>query len=302
ILMEISHVLRGDYHLTNTVNQILLYHAFGKPVQLFWHLPLICNSAGKKLSKRDFGFSLVDLQKAGFLPQAITNYLGILGASFTEEILPLDVLAQTANFDQIHSAGQIKYDVKKLEWLNHKWLGRLSIPDLVELCQPYLTAAHPDQVANLTPALISKLVQLVHTDLIKLSDIVPQTKFYFSRPDFTDLPLGLTPELRELFQAFINLLEIAIPACAHSPRSSRVEHSAIEGCCGVLANYMPPAELLSALQTTARTLNIPAKSYFPVLRTILTGQPTGPHVPEIIALLGYAETAARLQLALVTTP
>lgn len=318
ILMQISHVLRGEDHLTNTVNQILLYQAFEKPVPLFWHLPLICNSEGKKLSKRDFGFSLVDLQKAGFLPQAITNYLGILGASFAEEILPLATLAQTANFDQIHSASQIKYDVKKLEWLNHKWIGRLSVPELVTLCQPYLNAAYPEQIANLTPELLTKFVQLVHTDLVKLSDIVPQTKFYFTRPDFTVTPLALTAELRQLLQKFSTSLVDAIAVVpAHS---QTLNHTAVSSAITTQQTPVPttavpgaldrqpapvlvsPTELLTELQVAARALNIPAKIYFPTLRTILTGQPTGPHLPEIIAILGYPETQARLQLALAAQP
>ena len=92
ITMQISHILRGEDHLTNTVGQLTIMQALGHTFPIFWHLPILCNTTGKKLSKRDQGFSLEDLKNEGFLPQAILNYLGIIGASFEKEILTLGFL------------------------------------------------------------------------------------------------------------------------------------------------------------------------------------------------------------------
>ena len=77
--MKITHVFRGEDHLTNTAAQVAMYEAFGAEVPVFWHLPIIGNAQGKKLSKRDFGFSLTDLKAAGYLPEAYVNYLAIIG-------------------------------------------------------------------------------------------------------------------------------------------------------------------------------------------------------------------------------
>ena len=77
--MKITHVIRGEDHLTNTANQAALYEIFGVKIPTFWHLPILCNAEGKKLSKRDFGFSLTDLMNAGYLHEAIDNYLAIIG-------------------------------------------------------------------------------------------------------------------------------------------------------------------------------------------------------------------------------
>ena len=83
--MNITCVIRGEDHLSNTAGQAALYHACNKPLPTFWHMPILCNIDGRKLSKRDFGFSLRDLKDAGFLPEAIINYLAIIGGSFTQE-------------------------------------------------------------------------------------------------------------------------------------------------------------------------------------------------------------------------
>ena len=90
MLMKITHVFRGEDHLTNTALQAALYEIFDAPLPIFLHMPILCNTEGKKLSKRDFGFSLRDLKKAGFTHEAIVNYLAIIGGSFEQEIMALD--------------------------------------------------------------------------------------------------------------------------------------------------------------------------------------------------------------------
>ena len=132
MVMKITHVIRGEDHLTNTASQAALYEIFGVPIPIFWHLPILCNAEGKKLSKRDFGFSLTDLINAGYLHEAIDNYLAIIGGgAFEQEIMTLEELAQKLNFEHIHSTGHVRYDVEKLRWLNHKWIAKLAPQDLI---------------------------------------------------------------------------------------------------------------------------------------------------------------------------
>ena len=99
MLMQITHVIRGEDHLSNTANQAMLFDAFSCKLPFFWHLPIMCSKDGKKLSKRDFGFSLDDLKNAGFLPEAIANYLALTGNSFAEEVQDLHELAKNYNFE-----------------------------------------------------------------------------------------------------------------------------------------------------------------------------------------------------------
>lgn len=137
-LMKISHVIRGEDHLSNTAMQAALYDACGVELPTCWHLPMICNQKGEKLSKRDFGFALDDLKKEGFLPQAICNYLAIIGGSFKDEIQSLDELIHNFDFDNLKATGAIKYDLEKLKWINHKWIERLDSKELLPFIVPFL--------------------------------------------------------------------------------------------------------------------------------------------------------------------
>src|SRR5439155_6057122 len=143
LTMQITHVFRGEDHKSNTANQVALYELFNAKPPLFWHLPILCNIEGKKLSKRDFGFSLRDLQKAGFLPEAITNYLAIIGSSFAKEIMTKNELINAIHFDAMHTTGQIKYDVEKLRWLNRKLISNYNPKELTRLCLPFLYEVYP---------------------------------------------------------------------------------------------------------------------------------------------------------------
>ena len=141
LTMKITHIFRGEDHLTNTASQAVLYALFDTQLPIFWHMPILCNIDGKKLSKRDFGFSLRDLKDDGFLPEAICNYLAIIGGSFHEEIMSLETLAAVVDLNHPHASGHIKYDFEKLKWVNHQWIGRYPILQLAEAVRPYVNDA-----------------------------------------------------------------------------------------------------------------------------------------------------------------
>lgn len=263
--MSITHVLRGEDHLTNTVGQTALFAALGAPLPVFWHMPIMCNTEGKKLSKRDFGFSLNDLRTAGFLPEAINNYLGILGGSFEQEILSLYELAQQINIDHIKTTGRITYDVEKLRWLNHKWITRCSPQELLARILPLLSTAYP-MIHSLDQDQLLKLIQLIHNDLVTLTQSVELLKFYFIAPTVTpaEIPDGTPTPLYTIIQN--NLDSLAEPAL-----------------------------FLTTVKQACATANIPLKTLFPVLRLALTGQQHGPAIQDILTLLGQQESLRRLQ-------
>ena len=185
MLMKITHVIRGEDHLTNTALQANLYQAFNYPIPTFWHLSIMCNKEGKKLSKRDFGFSLHDLRDAGFLPEAIDNYLATQSGTFTEEIMDLKQLVAAVNFDHIASTGPIKYDVDKLRWINHKWIQRLSQKELLERCLPFMQLVG-QQVCAIDDATLLKLIKVVQPDLTTLLDAGKALDFYFVEPVYNN--------------------------------------------------------------------------------------------------------------------
>lgn len=131
--MGITHILRGDEHLNNTPKQILLYRALGYNLPKFGHLPLILNEDGKKLSKRDAAISAIEYKKAGYLPEALFNYLVRLGWSHgDQEIFNREELVKYFTLDSVGKSGAV-FDIKKLDWLNSVYLKQKEAKELFEL-------------------------------------------------------------------------------------------------------------------------------------------------------------------------
>ncbi|MFN9546583.1 MAG: glutamate--tRNA ligase [Cyanobacteriota bacterium] len=140
--MAISHVIRGEDHLANTAKQILLYEALGLPLPAFAHTPLILNQEGRKLSKRDGVTSISDFQALGYTPEALTNYMTLLGWSPPEgmgERFTLTEAAEMFGCERVNRAGA-RFDWEKLNWLNAQVLHGLSPRDLLERLQPLWAA------------------------------------------------------------------------------------------------------------------------------------------------------------------
>src|SRR5690606_22490435 len=182
--MNITHVFRGEDHLSNTANQAAMFDALNIPLPIYWHMPILCNLEGKKLSKRDFGFSLRDLKDAGFLPEAINNYVAIIGSSFKEEIMPIESLVTAFNFDSIHAAGRITYDLEKLKWVNKNWITLYKPEELTTLCRPFLENSYPIAHKVDNKALTS-LLQTIKSEMITLNDSIGALEFYFVELNIT---------------------------------------------------------------------------------------------------------------------
>jgi glutamyl/glutaminyl-tRNA synthetase len=159
-----------------------MFRALAVDLPIFWHLPMLCSKQhGKKLSKRDFGFSLRDLRRDGFLPQAICNYLAIIGGSFEQEIQSLGELTKNFDFEHIHATGSIKFDVEKLLWINHKWIERLSLERLAEYVKPFLLVAIP-QSKDLEDEKLHFMLDKLRSDMKTLQDVGDVFNFYFNEP------------------------------------------------------------------------------------------------------------------------
>lgn len=137
--MKITHVIRGDDHLSNTPKQILLYQALGVSVPIFAHLPLIHGADGKRLSKRHGAISVTDYRKDGYLPESLFNFLALLGWSPGEEkeILDPERLTAAFSFEKVSAKSAI-FDVRKLEWMNSQYINRLPIETLLPVIKEEL--------------------------------------------------------------------------------------------------------------------------------------------------------------------
>ena len=267
VTMEISHILRGEDHLTNTVGQLAIMKALNHPFPIFWHLPILCNTTGKKLSKRDQGFSLEDLKNEGFLPQAILNYLGIIGGSFEQEILTTAELAQAYNFDNMHTASQIKYDVEKMKWVNHKWIAQTPITQLVQLCKPFLAQKY--DIKDVADDKLAILVQSVQTDIVILQDVCKLLEFYFIKPTISQEQIdAIIPDhaISQKIQLILN----------HHKNDTDVE------------------TFFNNAKKETITNGIALKDFFGYVRLLITGSPKGLGIAELEKCLGFDEIKKRI--------
>ncbi|MFQ5512608.1 MAG: glutamate--tRNA ligase [Candidatus Krumholzibacteriia bacterium] len=138
--MNITHVLRGEEHLPNTLRQILIYHALGANVPRFGHLPLILAEDRSKLSKRHGTSSVADLEAQGYLPGAVVNYLALLGWSHPQgkEVLSMDELVESFSLDRVGKSAAV-YDRKKLSWMNGQHIRRKPVDELFPYADRYFT-------------------------------------------------------------------------------------------------------------------------------------------------------------------
>lgn len=271
VAMKINCVVRGEDHLSNTAGQAALYDATENQLPTFWHLPILCNIDGKKLSKRDFGFSLRDLKSSGFLPEAIVNYLAIIGSSFRQEIMTMDELVEALDFDNPPTTGQIKYDVEKLRWVNHKWLCQMSPEKVAELCRPYLEPVY-EQIKKLNKTELTELISFIQKELVTLQDSIRLLAFYFSEPAYEK-----------------NIARTLIPT------------DKLEAAKTILQNnisFETADEFLEAVKLAMKEAEIKPKAFFSFIRYALMASANGPSIKELIEMLGIEKSKERIETLL----
>jgi glutamyl-tRNA synthetase len=182
--MEITHILRGDDHISNTPKQILFYEALELTPPKFGHMPLILGQDGAKLSKRHGGVSVEEYRKEGFLPEALANYLILLGWFPGEEREVLS-LAEAVKLFEIGDMSdvQAKFDIQKLRWLNGEYLMKAKTENLLPLIKDQLLTAGFD-LSRVTDDSLSRLVELYKIRIKTLSELGDLADWFF-KDDFT---------------------------------------------------------------------------------------------------------------------
>ena len=180
--MGITHVVRGEDHISNTAKQILIYKALNYKLPIFSHTPLILNSEGKKLSKRDSVTSMDDFKEMGYLPNAMTNYMALLGWSVkadNNEIQNLDEIAKNFELTDVNKAGA-KFNWEKLNWINSQYIKKMEVNDLYGIFKKYWQGkgwkAHSNKWGL-------ELTNLLQDSIIVLNDIVDQSAPFFVIPE-----------------------------------------------------------------------------------------------------------------------
>jgi glutamyl-tRNA synthetase len=181
--LRITHILRGDDHISNTPKQILFYEAFGLVPPRFGHMPLILGTDGAKLSKRHGGVSVEEYKREGFLPEALANYLYLLGwmPKDGREVLPPGEAVRLFDIPEMNAV-QAKFDLQKLRWLNAEYIMKATDTRLVPLLRPHLEAAGIPAPA-VTDEDLAKVLGLYRIRIKTLSEFPAMTDCFF-REDF----------------------------------------------------------------------------------------------------------------------
>ena len=178
-LMEITHVVRGNEYLSSTPKYLLLYKAFGWESPEYIHLPHIIKEGGKKISKRDGDSTFMDLYNLGYLPEAIINYLALLGWSpaDNQEIFSMDELIEKFDVKRINNSPAV-YDIKKLDWINAHYIKELSKEDFKKLVLPFLEKEY--DLSTKSTEWLDELLSIYQNHISNGSEIVEEVKLFFN--------------------------------------------------------------------------------------------------------------------------
>ncbi|MBI4225067.1 MAG: glutamate--tRNA ligase [Candidatus Sungbacteria bacterium] len=188
IEMKISHVIRGEDHIPNTPKHVLLFRAFGVEPPHFAHLPLILGPDRSKLSKRHGAMSVTDYREQGYLPEALFNFLALLGwnPGDDREILTKDELIAAFSLEKVQKSGAI-FDFQKLDWMNGEYIRRKPLSELAELATPFLEKSGLLQFSIFNfqfskKEYIERIIALEQSRLKKLSEIGERVEYFFKPP------------------------------------------------------------------------------------------------------------------------
>lgn len=271
--MKISHVIRGEDHISNTPKQILIYNALEKEIPLFAHLPLILGPSGNRLSKRDAAVNVEEYKKDGFLADAFFNYLVRLGWSHgDQEIFSKEEMIKFFDFDHVGKKGSI-FDLKKLEWLNGVYLRESSFEKLFNSVDALNHNYKKDLQDSWNSEQLSNLFEQYKGRATKLLNMVQDIIALANAPKVLDLDLikkWLNENTPKILQDFVTVLS----------ELEKFDHKILsETAKEVCKKY---EEKLVALAQP--------------LRLALTGKIVSPGVFELICILGKSESVKRIEV------
>jgi glutamyl-tRNA synthetase len=267
--MQITHVIRGDDHLSNTPKHILLYEAFGWDCPAFAHVPLILGPDKQRLSKRHGATAIEEYEKAGYLPEAVFNFLTLLGWSpgADREIFSKEEIVEAFDLDGISKKSAV-FDERKLEWMNGQYLNAMSVGDFLEIAQPMMNGKSDK-------ATMLKIASLIKPRVRRLNEIAGATSYFFGDPTSYD--------------------EKAVAKHWHDETAAIFDH--IISRVDVIDDFVA-ANIEQAFRSLADQLGVSAAHIIHPTRLALTGQSNSPGIFEVIEILGKEAVTRRLQKAI----
>ena len=280
-LMNITHVIRAEEHLSNTPRQIAIYQALGYDIPKFGHISLILGSDHKKMSKRHGATSVDEYRKMGYLPDAVVNYLALLGwaPKGEQEIFTREELIEQFSMKRV-SANDAVFDIEKLNWINFQYMKQLSPEELLELTLPFIINAGyiTGPLSDEKKEWLKKVVWFVRDHLYYGAQTPENIKIFFE-----ELSATTDEEMLDIMNRETSKMIIKSFAEKLSDLDTFNENSIKD----VFSNLMKES-------------GIKGKAAFEPVRIALTGEIHGPGLYTLIELFGKEKTIQRLKSSLTT--
>ena len=280
--MKITHVLRADEWIPTFPIHVLLYTFFGWEQPVWAHMPQVLGPDGKKLSKRHGATSITEILEQGYLVEAVTNCLALIGWGYDEttELMTRDELIERFSLDRVSPSGGV-FSIDKLNWFNGQYVRRLAVDELADRLLPFLQKAAlvSEPVTPAEREHVIRLLPLIQERLVTLNEAPDLLRFFFHAPARLD-PNELTPK-KGTPQAALRALSAARTALAE------------------LSSWDEPG-LETRLRSLADELGVKTGDLFMTLRVAATGSKVSPPLFQTLHALGQEETLRRLNTAIDT--
>jgi len=267
-LMRITHVIRGDDHLSNTPRQILLYQAFGLMPPKFAHIPMIMGPDKARLSKRHGATSVIDYKLLGYLPEAMVNYIARLGWGYKDqEIFSREELIKVFTVEKVQKTSAV-FDVTKLNWLNAHYIKNSSFDRVTELAMPFIEQAYP----GTDKVYAEKVIKCLHDRLKTIIDIVPLSEYFFK----DSFAIDAEAKIKYLDKPGVS--EVMVKLKEKLDKAKPFDKENIE----------------KTFKGLAEELNIKLGEIIHPARALLTGRTESPGIYDVVDVLGKEKTIKRL--------
>lgn len=271
-LMKITHVIRGEEWISSTPKHILLYEAFGWDMPFFAHLPIIRNKDKSKMSKRKQDVSILSYRDKGYLPEALNNFLSLMGWSHPDkkEVFSMEEFIKLFSLERVPTTAPI-FDLDKLNWLNGIYIRQLSLDELFAKIKPFIPEDCP-------PELAKQVLPLIQERLVTLTDFEELASFFFREISY-DRSLLLKKSATD------QLISTQLQETAQALQDTDEK-------------FWKTEELETRVRALAEKNNWKPGQYFMMLRIAVTGRTATPPLFETMEVLGKDKTLTRINQAL----
>lgn len=275
--MKISHVFRGEEHLSNTPKQIMVFQSFGWEAPKYGHMTLIINENRKKLSKRDESIIqfVAQYKDLGYIPEAMFNFFALLGWSpeGEDEIFSKEDFIRMFDVNRLSKSPSM-FDKQKLTWMNNQYVKQMSLEEVVELALPHLQKAGrlPETLSAEEKQWATDVIALYHEQMSFGAEITELTDLFFKDElaydeEATDVLSGeQVPEVMAAFKVQLEQMDV-----------------------------LEPDAIKAAIKAVQKETGHKGKNLFMPIRVVTTGQTHGPELPNAIALIGKEKVIARVE-------